>query len=144
MRIIMELHPIDELEKQRRYNSNKSRRYKKLYYWFGIVAIILSSTTTVILIVSDISPLIPGIVSAISAILGAISHFMAFQKHWINCRFMTETLKSEKRKYIYEIGDYEGKQLEQKEKILAENLDKILSEGNDVWKNLMLQTEEEK
>ena len=57
---------------------------------------------------------------------------------------MTETLKSEKRKYIYEIGDYEGKQLEQKEKILAENLDKILSEGNDVWKNLMLQTEEEK
>lgn len=140
----MELHPIDELEKQRQYNSSKSRIYKNLYYCFGIWAIILSSATTVILILSGISPLIPGIVSAVSAILGATSQFVGFQKHWINCRFMTEILKSEKRKYLYEIGEYDGKQLEQKEKILAVNLDKIISKGNDMWKDIVLQTEEDK
>lgn len=138
----MDLHPIDELEKQRKYNSNKSTKYKKLYYWFGISSIILSSSTTVILIVSDISPLVPGIVSAISAILGAVSQFVGFQKHWINCRFMTEILKSEKRKYLYEIGDYDGKQLEEKEKLLAINLDKIVSKENNIWKDIVLQTEE--
>lgn len=140
----MELHPIDELEKQRQYNSNKSRKYKKMYYWFGVLTIILSSATTVILIISDIPPLIPGIISAICTILGTVSQFVGFQKHWVNCRFMTENLKSEKRKYLYEIGEYEGKQLEQKEKILAENLDKIVSQGNDIWKDIVLQTEEEK
>lgn len=139
----MDVKPIDELEKQRKYNSDKSKKYKRLYYLFGILAIVFSMSTTVILIVSDIYPLIPGIVSAISAILVSVSQFVGLQKHWVNCRFMTEALKSEKRKYLFEIAEYDGKEKEQKDKLLATNLDRIITKGNDAWKDIVMQTEED-
>ena len=134
---------LNELEEQRKYNSKKSKRYKKLYYSFGIASIVLSASTTVIPTIKNIPPVIPVAVAAISAIFLGISQFVGFQKHWVNCRGMAELLKIEKRNFLYGLEEYNEKERGEREKILVERLNQILSKENDIWKKLILENEED-
>ena len=83
---------------QKSYNSKSSAKFKFLFYLFEILSMILASSVPIILISNNICPYIPAIISTISVLLHSISNFAGFQKKWINCRNLTEQLKSELRK----------------------------------------------
>lgn len=128
---------------QKNYNSKSSAKFKLLFYLFEILSMILASSVPIILISNNISPYIPAIISTISVLLHSISNFAGFQKKWINCRNLTEQLKSELRKYDSEINEYENKQLHEKDKILAMRLETIVASGNDFWIQIINEKKEE-
>ena len=128
---------------QKNYNSKSSAKFKFLFYLFEILSMILASSVPIILISNNISPYIPAIISTISVLLHSISNFAGFQKKWINCRNLTEQLKSELRKYDSEINEYENKQLHEKDKILAMRLETIVVSGNDFWIQIINEKKEE-
>ena len=128
---------------QKNYNSKSSAKFKFLFYLFEILSMILASSVPIILISNNICPYIPAIISTISVLLHSISNFAGFQKKWINCRNLTEQLKSELRKYDSEINEYENKQLHEKDKILAMRLETIVASGNDFWIQIINEKKEE-
>ena len=128
---------------QKNYNSKSSAKFKFLFYLFEILSMILASSVPIILISNNICPYIPAIISTISVLLHSISNFAGFQKKWINCRNLTEQLKSELRKYDSEINEYENKQLHEKDKILAMRLETIVVSGNDFWIKIINEKKEE-
>lgn len=128
---------------QKSYNSKSSAKFKFLFYLFEILSMILASSVPIILISNNICPYIPAIISTISVLLHSISNFAGFQKKWINCRNLTEQLKSELRKYDSGINEYENKQLHEKDKILAMRLETIVASGNDFWIKIINEKKEE-
>ncbi len=129
---------------QKEYNSIKSAIFKKLFYGFEISSMILAASVPVILISNKINPIFPSSISAVSALLHSISHFAGFQKKWINCRNLTEQLKSEVRKYESSINEYDNKSSVEKNKILAQRLETIVASGNDFWIQVVNEKEEKK
>ncbi|MDD7459551.1 DUF4231 domain-containing protein [Treponema sp.] len=133
--------PRDNLIGQKEYNSKTSKKFKKLYYSFEIISMILGTAVPIVLLIDNISPIIPAIISGCSVLLHSISSFAGFQKKWINCRNLTEQLKSELRKYDCGIKEYES--TDQKDMILAERLETIVASGNDFWIQVVSEKKED-
>lgn len=135
---------ISQLDFQKNYNSKKSKRYKTLYYTFEVLIIFFTCLTTFLLTIENISPAIPAIASAMAIMLKSISSFVGFQKQWITCRVTTEKLKSEKRKYLAGIYEYENINQVEKEKVLAKNMEQIVDSMNEVWVQITNNEKEDK
>lgn len=129
---------------QKEYNSKKSALFKNLFYCFEISSMILAASVPVILISNKIHPIFPSSISAVAALLHSIGHFAGFQKKWINCRNLTEQLKSEIRKYESGINEYDKKSSVEKNKILAQRLESIVASGNDFWIQVVNEKEDKK
>ena len=136
--------PRENLISQWQYNSKRSKHYKKLYYWFEIPSIILGALVPVIVMINNISPIIPAIISGIVGCLKTISFFGCFKNYWISSRNLTEQLKSELRQYDAEINEYDGKDEILRNKVLAEKLEEIIRDGNKEWVTLIEKNEEDK
>ena len=89
--------------------------------------------TTLVLTCENIPSCVPIVSSVLVLLLKSISALFAFQKEWLLCRTLSEKMKSEKRKYISSIGDYDLPDQERKDKKLAENLEIITNYGNMEW-----------
>ena len=118
------------------YNSKKSRVYKKLYYSFEIFVISATAIATILLTISNLPAYIPAILTGLSALAKSISYFVGFQKQWINCRTITETLKSEKIFYSMNIEKYKGLSEQDAKEIFVITIENIVKEGNKVWLKL--------
>jgi len=121
------------LDSQQSYNSKKAIKYKRCYYWFEVGMIFCTCITTLVLTFENIPSCVPIVSSVLVLLLKSISALFAFQKEWLLCRTLSEKMKSEKRKYISSIGDYDLPDQERKDKKLAENLEIIINYGNMEW-----------
>lgn len=135
---------LDFLNQQQSYNSKKSSKYKKLYYWFEVGMIFFTCLTTLLLSFGSIPSCIPAITSFLIILLKSISALFSFQKEWLLCRSISEKLKSEKRKYLSSIGDYDLTIQEEKDEQLAKNVELIIQEGNIEWYTEHMEKEQEK
>ena len=132
------------LDEQRAYNSKKSKKHKNLHYIFEITIIAMSCSTAFLLMLNNIPYFIPAISSMLVVVLKSISSIIGFQKHWIICRTITENLKNEKYKFDFGIFEYDHLIEEEKNKLFAQNINKIINNGNDIWLSLMKENEENK
>lgn len=135
---------LNFLDQQQSYNSKKSSKYKKLYYWFEGGGIFFSCLTTLLLSFYKIPSWIPAISSFLIILLKSISALFSFQKEWLSCRSISEKLKTEKRKYMSSIGDYDLTIQEEKDKQLAKNVELIIQQGNIEWYTEHMEKEREK
>lgn len=136
--------PRENLINQWKYNSKRSKRYKKLYYWFEIPSIILGAMIPVIVMIKDIPSIIPAIISGIVGCLKTISFFGCFKNYWISSRNIAEQLKSELRQYDAKINEYDVEDEKLRNKALAKKLEAIIRDGNKDWITLIEKNEEDK
>ncbi|MGP1415130.1 MAG: DUF4231 domain-containing protein [Treponema sp.] len=121
------------LDNQQFYNSRKATNNKRFYYLFEVGMIFFTCMTTLLLTFENIPCYLPTISSILAILLKSISVLFSFHKEWLSCRALSEKIKSEKRKYIFSIGDYDLIDQDSKDKKLAENLEIIINHGNTEW-----------
>lgn len=136
--------PRENLINQWKYNSKRSKRYKNLYYSFEILSIILGAIVTVIVLINNISPIFPAVISGVAGSLKSISFFGCFKNNWISSRNITEQLKSELRQFDAQINEYDLQDDILRNKVLAKKLEIIIRDGNKDWITLIEKNEEDK
>ena len=123
----------DRLEDQIKWHGKKSRDNKKKFYALQ-TAIIVASTLIAIINALSISDIISHYIAIISSVLGglvvtltAIIQLHKYQENWIMYRTTSELLKKEKYFFLNGVGSYSGLDQEEKQKILVERVETIVS-----------------
>jgi uncharacterized membrane protein YbaN (DUF454 family) len=121
------------LEDQLHWYSEKAGKNKKRFYAMQIIIIVTGASISIVngLRVSDA---LLGYIGVFSAILGAVViivtallQLFKSQENWILYRTTAELLKKEKFYYLNSVGEYAGLSSEQKEKMLVERVETIVS-----------------
>ncbi|WP_440956891.1 DUF4231 domain-containing protein [Methanosarcina sp. Mfa9] len=115
----------------------KSLDNQKIYKKFQFILIILSSLTPVLIVIEFCQPAnwllkwSPVLTSVIVAILTSVLKSFKYQENWITYRTTCETLKKEY--YYYEAGINEYGEVEDKEALFVERVERLISRENTLW-----------
>ncbi|MEW6238379.1 MAG: DUF4231 domain-containing protein [Candidatus Omnitrophota bacterium] len=132
----------ERYEDQIRWYSNRSSQNKRYYQWFQWGAIVISTSVPVLVIsMPDKYKWFTAILSIILAIATSALKTFKFQENWINYRTISETLKKEKYFYDAEISEYAT--AEDKEQLLVERVETLISRENTLWVAIHTRKEEE-
>ena len=127
---------------QLKYYGSASAKNKKKYNRFQWALIILSTVTTVFAalppsINTFLGPFEPHyvviITAALVAILTSALYTFQYQELWANYRSTKELLNPEIYKYLFNIGDYQGKSEEEKKATFVMNVETILGNEHTNW-----------
>ena len=127
---------------QLKYYGLASAKNKKKYNRFQWALIILSTLTTVFAALPPSINTFFGsfephyvvvITAAIVAILTSALYTFQYQELWANYRSTKELLNPEIYKYLFNIGDYQGKSEEEKKATFVMNVETILGNEHTNW-----------
>ena len=130
---------------QLKYYGSAAAKNQKKYNKFRWALIILSTLTTVLAafppsIKTSLGPFEPHyavvITAALVAILTSAVNAFQYQELWANYRSTKELLNPEFYKYLFNIGDYQGKSEDEKKATFVMNVETILGNEHTNWSAL--------
>lgn len=122
-------------EEQKDFNSKKSKKFKLLYFFCSFTTIICSTVTIPVVAVQNIPNWISILSASLTVLTQSVNNLCHFHEKWIYHRTVTEELKSEYRKYSSRIFEYKKLTQVDADIHFAENLESIISERNNQWRN---------
>jgi hypothetical protein len=123
----------DRYEDQVKWYDKKSMYNQKWAKRFQVAIITLSSLTPISAALSLTYCTI--VFSLVLTILFGISRYYQFDELWKKYRTTCETLKKERYKQMYSIGEYES--VDDKEKLFIERVESEISKENTEWITIM-------
>ena len=127
---------------QKEYNSKKARKNKNLYFICISITLLCSILTIPIIAIQNIPIWISIITSSLVAFAQGINNIFNFSKQWTMYRIITEKLKSEYRKYKFNLYEYKELENRNKDILFAERIESIIEISNFEWQTLISSFEE--
>lgn len=122
----------------------RAKFYKKGYYICSIITLVAPSIVVVInsFAISELVQQIGvALFSAMATIASGLLGIVKFKESWVRYRYNCEGLKHEISRYVNENGEYSGKSVDEKNKILFTKVNQmVVVEAND-WKGLRTKTD---
>ncbi|MBW4362050.1 DUF4231 domain-containing protein [Flavobacterium taihuense] len=115
---------------------NKNSGNNKFYYMTTKVVLTISAAIIPALTAymdkdNIIIKIAIGVLSVLMAILVNINGIFRFKENWIQYRYMSELLQSEKQLYIAEAGKYKNNT--EKDSLFVESIEGLLKNENSQW-----------
>jgi hypothetical protein len=120
----------DRLSEQLDWYQSKSAHHKLWFQWLKVVQIIVAALIPAI-VAADGSSAVAGALGAVIVILEGVQQLFQFQQNWIAYRGTAEALKHEKYLYLADAGEYAG--AEQRDTLLAERVEGLVSQEHAAW-----------
>jgi hypothetical protein len=126
---------ILRLNDQIAYHSKKARDSKVHFTRLQIIIIVAGSVVPLINVSPDeFLPFSTRIASAflvaLIAIITSIIGLYKYEENWYNYRKIAESLKKEKFLFMFDVGEYSGKQNEEKNKLFVQKIETLLTEAD--------------
>lgn len=121
----------ERVESQRKWHSNKATYNKKRYYWGEIISIIAGALIPIInvfnIVPDDWIRILSTVLASIIVIVSGVGKLVKYQENWLNYRAVAEALKREREFYTYEVGEYDTRSTQKREKMLVQRVENIIS-----------------
>lgn len=115
-------------------------KYKKIHYILLILSILFPAAVTAIsgstLLNETLSSKMIPLLSMLAVIVSSIFNSFKAKESWSRYREYAEKAKKEIFSFAMKIGDYENRCQEEREKILADNMETLFQEERTQWKEL--------
>jgi len=131
-------------EKEYCYNSLKSKCFKFWYYFCAISSLLCSLATIPVVACQNLPKWISIVTALLTALFQGCNHIFNFHERWIYHRNLTEILKSEYRKYSLGIFSYKNITSKEKDVLFSENIETIIQNGVEQWRDIIMRKETEK
>ena len=121
----------DRVEAQRKWHSTEAGVNKRWYYTLEIVILTAGALIPVVNVL-DVLPgpwlrVLSSVLATIIVIAAGANKLYGFQENWLHFRLVSEALKRETEFYLHKTGDYEVNGEQQRNRILVERVEEILS-----------------
>lgn len=133
------------LDGQQRYYSARSSIYQDRYKHIKLALIFISATIPIIAFLpwAETARYLVAGSGVLIAVLEGILLLNRYGEHGITYRRTSEGLKRERALLLAEAGDYAGKELKERLRLLAERTEALLDEENKQWQQQQAKTLEE-
>lgn len=133
------------LDGQQRYYSARSSLYQDRYKHIKLALIFVSATIPIIAFLpwAETARYLVAGSGVLIAVLEGILLLNRYGEHGITYRRTSEGLKRERALLLAEAGDYAGKELKERLRLLAERTEALLDEENKQWQQQQAKAIEE-
>lgn len=130
------------MDGQQRYYSTRSSLYQDRYKQIKLTLIVISGAIPIIAFLpwpETARYLVAG-AGVLIAVLEGLLLLNRYGEHGITFRRTSEGLKRERALLLAEAGDYAGKKLEERLRLLAERTEALVAEENQQWTQQQMKT----
>lgn len=121
----------DRVEAQRKWHSTNAGVNKKWYYTLEIITLVAGALIPVVNVLNVLPDpwlrVLSSVLATIVVIAAGLNKLYGFQENWLHYRLVAEALKREREFYLHKTGAYEGNSEQQRNRLLVERVEEILS-----------------
>ena len=118
------------LEHQLGWFEGKSKSAQSRYKWGKVVQLVLAAAVPVTVLLPDVAPVVPAVISAVVVVLEGVQQLYQWQANWLRYRATVEALRREQALFTAAAGPYRGGNAD---RLLAERVEDILQRENREW-----------